>query len=211
MVALTINIKSARLDNLTVSRLYIYTYTPSGSTVQVLTGASTSTVTSSSAGDQNGDGISDLVVGAASGRVLLYLGSRPTGLQYSGTVEWTAPSGVVSVKFANILGNVSQDGLQIAVATGTTVYFVNPSSPGTTFGNAIAVTQGTVQAMATGDVNGDGVDDVVVGTANGYVLLYANFGTGYSWSSGVLIYNAGAQVYYNLAIGDAANGLYMGR
>ena len=211
VVDLNRGVGSARLDNLTVSRLYIYTYTPSGSTVQVLTGASTSTVTSSSAGDQNGDGISDLVVGAASGRVLLYLGSRPTGLQYSGTVEWTAPSGVVSVKFANILGNVSQDGLQIAVATGTTVYFVNPSSPGTTFGNAIAVTQGTVQAMATGDVNGDGVDDVVVGTANGYVLLYANFGTGYSWSSGVLIYNAGAQVYYNLAIGDAANGLYMGR
>ncbi len=205
---------SAILDTLTLNRMYIYTFTPSGSTVQQLSGPSTSfNVVASNAGDQNNDGISDLVVGTTGGRVFLFLGSRPTGLQFSGTLEYTTPGSapVVSVKFANILGNVSKYGLQIAVATGTTVYFVNPSTPGVTFGNAIAVTQGTIQAMATGDVNGDGVDDVVVGLANGYVLLYANFGTGYSWSTAVLIYNAGSQVYYNLSIGDAANNLYVGR
>lgn len=203
---------SDRLDTLTVNRLYIYSFTPSGSTVQQLTGPTT-TVTSSSAGDQNNDGISDLVVGTAGGKVFLVLGSRPTGLQFTGTQEYATAGAVsiASVKFANILGNVSKYGLQIAFATGAAVNFVNPASPGVTFGNAIAVTQGTVQAMGTGDVNGDTVDDVVVGTANGYVLLYANFGTGYSWSTPVLVYNAGSQVYFNLAIGDAANNLYVGR
>ncbi len=211
---------SALLDTLTVNRLYIYTFTPSGSTVQMLTGPTT-TVASSSAGDQNNDGIADLVVGTSGGRVFLFLGSKPAGLQYSGTLEYTctaanfcASGGIVSVKFANILGNVSKYGLQIAAASINHVFFVNPSSPGAAFGNSIAVNtaaQGSIQAMGAGDVNGDGVDDIVVGTANGYVLLYANFGTGYSWSPAVLIYNAGAQVYYNLAIGDAANGLYVGR
>lgn len=204
---------STSLDNLTVSRLYIYTFTPSGSTVQQLSGpVSGSTVTSSNAGDQNNDGISDLVVGTSAGRVYLYLGSRPVGLQYAGTLEYyTGGAAIVSVKFGNILGNVTKYGLQIVFATGTTVSFVNPSSPGTTFGNPIAVTQGTVTAMAVGDVNGDGVDDVVVGTANGYVMLYANFGTGYSWSPAVLISLTSAQIYYNLSIGDAANNLYVGR
>lgn len=202
---------SALLDTLTVNRLYIYTFSPSGSTVQQLSGPTT-TVTSSNAGDQNNDGISDLVVGTSGGRVYLFLGSRPTGLQFAGTQEYyTGGASVVSVKFANILGNVSKYGLQIAFATGTTVSFVNPTTPGVTFGNSIAVTLGTVQAMGTGDVNGDGVDDVVVGTANGYVLLYANFGTGYSWSLPVIVYNTGSQLYYNLAIGDAANNLYVGR
>ncbi len=202
---------SAALDTLTVNRLYIYTFTPSGTTVQQLSGPTT-IVTSSNAGDQNNDGISDLVVGTSSGRVFLFLGSRPTGLQFTGTQEYyTGGASVVSVKFANIKGNVSQFGLQIAFATGTTVSFVNPATPGVTFGNSIAVTQGTIQAMGTGDVNGDNVDDVVVGTANGYILMYANFGTGYSWSPPVLVYNAGSQVYYNLSIGDAANNLYVGR
>ena len=203
---------STKLDNLTVSRLYIYTFTPSGSTVQQLSGPTTA-VTSSSAGDQNHDGIWDLVVATSGGKVFLYLGSRPTGLQFAGIQEYATAGGVgiVSVKFANILGNVSKYGLQIVVSTGTTVVFVNPASPGTTFGNPIAVTLGTIQAMATGDVNGDGVDDVVVGTSNGYVLFYANFGNGYSWSLPVVVYNTGAQVYYNLAIGDAANNLYVGR
>ncbi len=199
------------LDTLTVSRLYIYTFTQSGSTVLQLSGPTT-TVTSSNAGDQNSDGVSDLVVGTSGGRVFLFLGSRPTGLQFTGTQEYyTGGASVVSVKFANIRGNVSRYGLQIAFATGTTVSFVDPSNPMNTFGNSIAVTQGTIQAMGTGDVNGDNVDDVVVGTANGYVLLYANFGTGYSWSPPVLVYNAGSQVYFNLAIGDAANNLYVGR
>lgn len=205
---------SSVLDTLTVSRLYIYTFTPSGSTVQQLSGPTTS-VTSSNAGDQNGDGVSDLVVGTSGGRAFLYLGSKPTGLQFTGTQEYyTGGASVVSVKFANIRGNVSKYGLQLAIATGTTIYFVDPSSPGTTYGNQIAVntgTQGTVQAMGAGDVNGDGVDDVVVGTSTGFVMLFANFGYGYSWSTPVIVYSAGAQVYFNLAIGDAANNLYVGR
>ena len=211
---------SAILDTLTVNRLYVYTFTPSSSTtIQVLSGPSaTYTVTSSNAGDYNSDGISDLVVGTAEGAVYLYSGSKPTGLNYNGISEWTG-SPVVSVKFGNILGNVSKYGLQIVVATATNVYFVDPSTR-TTFGNPIGVSpsQGPITAMGVGDVNGDGVDDVVVGTGGGsgtnvygYVLFYANFGTGYSWSPPVLIYDTGALTFYNLAIGDAANNLYVGR
>ncbi len=214
---------ATRLDNLTVSRLYVYTFTPTGSTILRLSGPTTA-VTSSNAGDQNSDGISDLVVGTAAsttvgGQVYLYIGTRPAGLQFTGTLEYTTtctgtgckPPSIVSVKFGNIRGNITRYGLQIAVATGTSVFFIDPSTPLSTFGNAVAVTQGTIQAMGTGDVNGDGVDDIVVGTANGYVLFYANFGNGYSWSPTVTVYFVGAQVYYNVAIGDAANSLYVGR
>lgn len=202
-------VNSLHLDNLTVSRLYINTFTQTGSTVILLSGP-TSLVTSSNAGDQNGDGVSDLVVGTSIGTVYLFLGSRISGIQLVGTLltPTALPLGVVSVKFGNITS--AYPGLEVVAATSATVYLINVNGRAT-FGNPLTPNRGNIQAMATGDLNGDGMDDVVVGTSTGYVLGYYNFGGGYAWSYGVLIFNAGSQVYYNLAIGDASNYLYMGR
>ncbi len=72
----------------------------------------------------------------------------------------------------------------------------------------LRVAQGDI--VQIGLVNGDGIDDVVVGTSTGYVFFWENLGGGLSWTSAVTVFNTGSQVY-NIGMGDAANAAYVGR
>ncbi len=141
----------------------------------------------SGAGDANGDGFSDVMVGAFrydngetdEGRAFLYLGSA-TGL--AATPAWTAEGGQEAAGFAYSVataGDVNGDGRADAIVgaieydneqidEGRALVFLGSASG---LGTTPAWTAESDQAMArfgssvatAGDVNGDGYSDVIVG------------------------------------------------
>jgi uncharacterized repeat protein (TIGR01451 family) len=138
------------------------------------------------AGDVNGDGFSDVIVGAGGydndqmneGRVYLYLGSA-SGL--SATPAWTAESDQANASFnaVSTAGDVNGDGFS-DVIVGARTYDNNETDEGRVFlylgspsglGMSPAWTAESDQAGAifgfsaptAGDVNGDGFSDVIVG------------------------------------------------
>ncbi|MBN8549861.1 MAG: FG-GAP repeat protein, partial [Deltaproteobacteria bacterium] len=140
-----------------------------------------------SAGDVNGDGFSDVIVGAAlydggnndEGRAYVYLGS-PGGLAAS--PSWTAESDQTSALFGISVasaGDVNGDGFSDVIVgaraydAGSTdegrayVYHgsatgLSPTAAWTGESNQVGAQYGTSVASA-GDVNGDGFSDVIVG------------------------------------------------
>jgi hypothetical protein len=141
-----------------------------------------------SAGDVNGDGYDDVVVGALAygetgeGRVYLYLGSA-SGL--SATPTWTAEGDQAEAYFGgsvSFAGDVNGDGYD-DVIIGAPGYDNGESNEGRAYlylgtASGLSVTPSWTaesdQASAwfgssvasAGDVNGDGFDDVVVGARN---------------------------------------------
>jgi hypothetical protein len=128
----------------------------------------------SSAGDVNGDGFADLVVGApgamsTAGRVYVYLGSS-SGLTSTPAIL-ESPDGAGS-RFGQVVagaGDVNRDGYgDVAVAgfggSPRSVYVFHGSASG--LGATPATTVLGTDAIAVagaGDVNGDGYDDIVIG------------------------------------------------
>jgi hypothetical protein len=141
----------------------------------------------SSAGDVNGDGYADVIVGTygisaqAGDTAFVYLGSAggPTGTP----TMLALPGGVVSSA-----GDVNGDGFGDVIVgtragTAATLYFGSaggisamppplprPAGADVTFGNSVA---------SAGDVNGDGYSDVIVGAeAAGVAYVYLGFAGG---------------------------------
>jgi hypothetical protein len=135
-----------------------------------------------SAGDVNGDGYGDVVIGAANMTdAYVYLGGA-AGLATTPAVTFTGPSGSSFGLSVSGAGDVNGDGYADLVAGGqgvskAYVYLGGASGPGTTpaatltgsyssdLGNAVA---------SAGDVNGDGYADLVVGaigSSQAYVYL----------------------------------------
>ncbi|RPI47584.1 MAG: hypothetical protein EHM56_14610, partial [Chloroflexi bacterium] len=140
------------------------------------------------AGDVNGDGFSDVVVGsrnAVTARV--YYGS-PTGL--AGAADWTATSTDGYGSTMGTAGDVNGDGYaDVLVAGNSAVYAYYGDVAGLTSGTpdwsyAVAGSLNDPCTAATaGDVNGDGYADVIVGapSANnraGKVYLFLGSATG---------------------------------
>lgn len=141
----------------------------------------------SGAGDVNGDGYSDVIVGAErydngqinEGRAYVYHGSA-TGL--SATPDWTAESGQIAACFGSSVstaGDVNGDGYS-DVIVGAVTYTHGQPNEGRAFvyhGSATGLSatpdwtaesnQGYSQygycVSSAGDVNGDGYSDVIVG------------------------------------------------
>ena len=141
------------------------------------------------AGDVNGDGYSDVIVGAyaydngqtTEGRAFVYHGSL-IGLT-TGSANWTAESDQAGARFGHSVGtagDVNRDGYS-DVIVGAYWYDNGESDEGSAFvfhGSSTGLTAGTAdwtaesdQAYAAfglsvgtaGDVNGDGYSDVIVG------------------------------------------------
>ncbi len=135
----------------------------------------------STAGDVNGDGFSDVIVGTGAGnKAYVYLGGA-SGL--STTASWTTTQAGSYGSAVGTAGDVNGDGYSdvIVGAPGATkAYVYYGSSTGLSTTAAWTVTQATanfgVSVALAGDVNGDGYSDVVVG-ASGGAKAYGYYGS----------------------------------
>jgi hypothetical protein len=157
-----------------------------------------------SAGDVNGDGYDDLIVGAPGfdngqvdeGRALLFLGSAG-GL--APTPAWTAESDVTGAFFGYSVasaGDVNGDGYDDVIVGSpyygsgwVDVFRGGPTgleaSPSWWAWSPYGVAGFGWSVHGAGDVNGDGYDDVIVGTRGGEAYVYhggpANLTVGVRW------------------------------
>jgi FG-GAP repeat/FG-GAP-like repeat len=180
-----------------------------------------------SAGDVNGDGYADVIIGASqasslTGRAYLYLG-RAAGLSSSPAATLTGPDGVGGVFGVSVAsaGDVNGDGyadviigasdvgnnagrayLYAGSAAGLplspTATFIGPDGSGAHFGGSVA---------SAGDVNGDGYADVVIGASNAnraYIYLGAAAGPATSAAT-TLIGPDGAGGLFGVSVASAGD------
>ncbi|MEQ1893399.1 MAG: integrin alpha [Planctomycetota bacterium] len=186
-----------------------------------------------SAGDVNGDGYDDVLVGAPlygnvqndEGRAYLYLGSS-TGL--SASAAWTSESDQDEAYFGFPVasaGDVNGDGYD-DVLVGAHLYDDAESNEGRTFlylgsstglatsaawtadGEQLDAWLGYALASA-GDVNGDGYDDVIAGARNinskGRALVYLGSASGLSASAAWTVDGAQNGAEFGVAVAPAGD------
>ncbi len=201
-------------DVLFVDQMYVNANTPSGTTGASLTNPGDSgNVNSINAGDQDGDRTMDLIVATASGNVFKYMGSVGGLITPSGAYYSNGGTSIGRVRWGNMSTAASAPGLDVVIAFGSTIRVLTGSgSTGTVIANSLPPMNpvDTITALAVGDINGDGPDDVMITTAGGLIAWWANLGGALTWTGQVTVYNIGATTY-SVALGDTNNALYTGR
>ena len=145
------------------------------------------------AGDVNGDGYADVLVGApesgAGGRAYVFLGS-PAGLTSTPLLTLSGAAGARYGHAVSTAGDINSDGysdILVGAPTGNLVHVFLGASGGPTStphavlnGNLAGSSFGHSVATA-GDVNGDGFSDIIIGAPT-YSSGQANEGAAYSYA-----------------------------
>ncbi|MDD4987049.1 MAG: FG-GAP-like repeat-containing protein, partial [Dehalococcoidales bacterium] len=188
-------------------RAYIYYGGPSMDNVAdiTLTGGATSNyfgVSVSSAGDINGDGYGDVIVGAEgyssfTGRAYIYYG----GSAMDTIADETLTGGAINNSFGlsvSSVGDINGDGYGDVIVgaygystyTGRAYIYYGGSAMDTTidvtFTGGATINYFGASVSSAGDINGDGYSDVIVGasyysSSTGRAYIYQ--GSGYRWKS----------------------------
>jgi len=161
------------------------------------------------AGDQNSDGFDDLALGTSAGNIYKILGSAG-GLQAPAQI-FASPGGSISgIKLGEFYAN--KPGLEIAASSGAVVYIYQANlQTGTLIKTLTTPGSETITAFAAGDVDGDGDDDVVVGTTAHIVYFKNNRDNSGNWMiPNVEQWNIGVQIY-GIDLGDVSNSAHRGR
>jgi hypothetical protein len=183
-----------------------------------------------SAGDVNGDGFDDVIIGETSydhfsGKALVFLGTA-SGL--ADTPAWSATGSDSTIFFGASVagaGDVNGDGFDDVVVSvafedfgsgQAFLYLGNPNGLGTTPAWTLESDSGfeldTVVAGA-GDVNGDGFDDVLVGVpeyssdtaAGGAVFVYLGRSSGLAADPAWTVANDTAAALFGVAVASAGD------
>jgi hypothetical protein len=178
------------------------------------------------AGDVNGDGYDDIIVGAygyssSTGRAYVFHGSA-AGIDSTAITTLTGPSS--SSYFGRAVagaGDVDRDGYDDVVvgAYGTTngnAYVFHGSAAGvgstatTTLTGATSGSQLGTSVAGAGDVDGDGYDDVGAGapgyaTSAGRVYLYAGSATGVASTASTTLTGPTTYAYFGTSVSGAGD------
>jgi hypothetical protein len=181
-----------------------------------------------SAGDVNGDGYSDVIVGAYAystntGKAYLYLGGA-TGL--STTFFWSAVGETINSYFARSVanaGDVNGDGYSDVIvgadgnsgSAGKAYLYLGGVSGLSTTSSWTAVGEGATNyfgrsVAAAGDANGDGYSDVIVGAPGyssdkGKAYLYAGGSAGLSTTASWVVVGEAASDYFGYSVATAGD------
>jgi len=209
------HVGNTTLDTLSVDQMYIDVTTSPiqpGSVITLPTTPGDAKAIDSD--DQDGDGYYDVVVGTSNFKVYKLIGFAG-GLQNPGGIFYTATAAISGIKLANITS--AGIGLEIVISYGTNVRIL--SGNGNT-GNSIYVltpaTGATINTLAAGDMDGDGDDDIVVGTAltGAALVYYRNLGgAGTNWASyDIEPLPLGTTIaILDIDLGDGSKSQYLGR
>jgi hypothetical protein len=127
----------------------------------------------STAGDVNGDGLPDVVVGAGLGDSAHVFLNSPEGILPEPVQSWQVPGAWFGFSVASA-GDVNGDGYGDVIVGSMLgfsafLYYGGPEGPGP--GPNTSISTGAfgfgVSVSSAGDVNGDGYEDLICGAANG--------------------------------------------
>lgn len=165
-------------------------------------------------GDFNGDGLDDVIVGSGVGSVRVVFG--PTngnngvlnGTQLTGLSGFTLSHDSENISYVSGAGDINNDGLDdvlVGSLGGAHVIFGSRERFPTLFDvsalngqNGFSIESSVTALSDAGDINGDGIDDIILGNANATVNNLEGVGIAY------VIYGKSAGFSASLSINDIA-------
>ena len=201
--------------------VYIFNGSASGLSLSAnttLTGAGFFGTSVATAGDVNGDGISDVIIGDAGGNAFIFHGVKNTGIPNGGSATSnTIISGLGSTGGGSSVasaGDVNGDGYSdVIVAMGipsssAQVYYGSSSGISLALPTVLTEAGGTfgLSVASAGDINGDGYSDVIVGDGAGKAYVFLSPAGVLSTAANKVLSQAGANFGWSVSSAGDANG-----